>query len=92
MNEADIVKELEAEGFDKVYVWAAEPGEEDPEHTHPFDTRLVVIEGDIRITMNGDVHTLSPGESFDIPHDMPHEGHAGMKGCRYAVAEKHYGK
>jgi quercetin dioxygenase-like cupin family protein len=89
MTETEHIKQLEAEGFSPVYVWDAEPQESDPDHNHPFDTKLIILEGEITIEMNGKTEMLRKGASMFIPREEQHSGLAGKDGCRYIVGEKH---
>jgi len=93
MNEEDQIKKLTAEGFDKVWVYEAEPDELDDVHEHTYDTKLVVLKGDIQITMEmagATVNTLyKQGQEIIIPRNEPHSAKVGHEGCRYVVAEKY---
>jgi len=88
-NSEQKIDELKKKGYDPVYVWNAEPNEEDLDHTHTFDTRLAVLEGEIEIRMDGKSVILKPGNEIDIPREKVHYGEAGAIGCKYIVAEKH---
>jgi quercetin dioxygenase-like cupin family protein len=92
-NEHELIKQFEAEGYNPVYVWSAEPNEEDPDHDHDFDTKLHVLSGSIQIKiLDGSrigEYDLVAGTSFEIPRKQKHSGLAGTEGCRYVVAEKH---
>jgi quercetin dioxygenase-like cupin family protein len=81
------VEELKRIGYDNVYVWDAEPGEEDPDHSHPFDVHLVILEREIEIGMDGTSRILKSGDEIDIPRGKTHSGKAGPNGCKYIVAE-----
>jgi len=83
------VAKLKAAGYDNVYVWDAEPNEDDPDHTRPFDTPLVVLAGEIEIVMNGRSNILRANDEINIPRETVHSGKAGAKGCKYIVAERH---
>lgn len=89
MNEEEIKKELSQSGYDNVYTWDAEPNEDDSDHSHEFDTRLVILKGEIEIGMDGSKTVLKVGDRVDIPRGKIHFGTAGVSGCRYIVAEKH---
>lgn len=90
MNESEHIEQLKSKRFDPVYVWNAEPNEEDLEHTHRFDTKLVILDGEITIGMDGGSSILKAGDVIEIPKDKLHSGLAGPTGCKYIVAEKHY--
>ncbi|OGZ45437.1 MAG: hypothetical protein A3C84_00185 [Candidatus Ryanbacteria bacterium RIFCSPHIGHO2_02_FULL_48_12] len=83
------IEELKQKGYDPVYVWDAEPNEEDPDHTHPFDTHLIILGGEIEIRMENKSIILQSGNVIDILREKVHYGKAGIQGCRYIVAEKH---
>jgi len=84
------IEKLKTEGYELVYVWDAEPNEEDPDHEHPFDTHLIVLNGEIEIRMDGNTKILKTDDELDIPRQRIHYGKAGQNGCKYIVAEKHY--
>lgn len=89
MTEQEYIEHLKAEGFDKVYVWDAEPGEEDLVHEHPFDTRLIILDKEITIEVGGVKKEYVKGDAIEIPRATPHAVWAGPNGYRYIVAEKH---
>ena len=88
-NSEQKIEELKSKGYNPVYIWDAEPNEEDPDHTHPFDTHLVVLEGEIEIRVDGESLILKPGDKLDIPRKKIHCGKAGVSGCKYIIAEGH---
>ncbi len=88
MDEASVIAELKKEGYGKVYAWHATPGENDPAHTHPFDTKLVILEGELEIILGDKKFVLRPGDSIEVPQDQTHAGIAGTQGCTYIVAEE----
>lgn len=75
-----------------MWVYEAEPGEVDEEHQHEFDTKLVILRGEIQVTqpIHGVVTNMlckQGGEIF-TPRNIPHTAKVGPEGCRYIVAEK----
>lgn len=89
MTPEEHIELLKTEGFNKVYVWDATPGEEDEMHAHEWDTRLVILDGDIEITLDGATKLYKEKEEVDIPHNAAHSAKVGMRGCTYIVAERH---
>lgn len=92
LYEQEIIKSLEAEGYDNVWVYQAEPNEVDDEHTHSFDTKLKILEGSIRIKilsrdMIQDFSLKKDGE-IEIMRNQPHSAVVGQESCRYIVAER----
>lgn len=89
MTPEEHIELLKAQGFDKVYVWDATPGEEDAEHSHEFDTKLVILDGDLALTMRGTTTLLKEKDEFEIPRNEKHAAVVGARGCSYIVAERH---
>jgi hypothetical protein len=93
MDEQKVIKKLESEGYDKVWIYEAEPDEVDEEHTHNYSTKLHILSGYIRIkTLAGGALTdfrLDPGQEMEIPQGQRHSAKVSSDGCRYIVAEKH---
>ena len=56
-----------------------ERGEDTQPHTHAFDTRLLILEGEMTVVCGGDQRTYKAGDILEIP--------AGTAHCeRYAAA------
>lgn len=93
MDEQKEIERLEAEGYDKVWVYEARPGEVDEEHRHEYDTKLVILKGAIGIASElGGVIThmrYKTGNEVIIPRNTLHSAKAAAEGCRYIIAEKH---
>jgi quercetin dioxygenase-like cupin family protein len=49
-----------------------EQGKTTPLHTHPADETMYVLEGSVRVHMDGDVHDLVAGGVSLAPRDVPH--------------------
>ena len=52
-----------------------------PEHQHPHEQIVSVIEGELELVVGGVVHRLTPGQVFVIPPDTLHSGR-GVTACR----------
>lgn len=52
-----------------------------PEHQHPHEQIVSVIEGELALVVEGAVHRLIPGSVFVIPPGARHSGH-GVTACR----------
>lgn len=52
-----------------------------PEHHHPHEQTVTVLEGALELTVGGECHVLTPGSVFIIPPDAPHWGRA-LSACR----------
>ena len=52
-----------------------------PEHKHPHEQVVNVLEGVLELTVNGEVARLEAGDVFVIPPDTLHSGRA-LTACR----------
>ena len=52
-----------------------------PEHQHPHEQIVSVLDGELELVVQGVVHRLTPGQVFVIPPDVPHSGR-GVTACR----------
>ena len=54
-------------------LWEREPtGATKPEHTNPYEYVAYVIEGALRITLNGHSFEVGKGDSYCVPADEPY--------------------
>ncbi len=51
-------------------------GAEFPEHQHPHEQTVIVLEGELELYVGGETHRLTPGRVFAIPGNVPHAGKA----------------
>jgi quercetin dioxygenase-like cupin family protein len=58
-----------------------DPGASFPEHHHPHEQTVNVLEGTLELTVNAETHLLTPGSVFVIPPHAPHSGRA-LERCR----------
>lgn len=58
-----------------------ESGAAMPEHHHPNEQIVNVIEGEMELTVNGEPRVLAPGMVEVLPQNMPHAARALTK-CR----------
>jgi quercetin dioxygenase-like cupin family protein len=52
-----------------------------PEHQHPHEQIVTVLEGELELVIDGAAHRLKPGTVFVIPPDVRHSGR-GITACR----------
>jgi quercetin dioxygenase-like cupin family protein len=60
---------------------AVDEGASFPEHRHPHEQIVSVIDGELELVVGGVVHRLVPGQVFVIPPDTPHSGR-GITACQ----------
>jgi quercetin dioxygenase-like cupin family protein len=52
-----------------------------PEHQHPHEQIVTVLEGELELVIDGATHRLKPGVVFVIPPNVPHSGR-GITACK----------
>jgi quercetin dioxygenase-like cupin family protein len=88
MDERQLTKQLQQEGFTHTYVWQDGPNAHYPDHTHHEETAHIVLSGEMTLTMGGHTQTYREGERCDVPAGAVHSARMGSKGCRYLIGEK----
>jgi quercetin dioxygenase-like cupin family protein len=56
--------------------WTVEKGAVVPEHQHPHEQIMHVVEGDFEFTLDGEIKICKPGDIVHIPSNLPHSGKA----------------
>jgi quercetin dioxygenase-like cupin family protein len=59
----------------------ADAGASFPEHRHPHEQVVNVLQGELELVVDGIPHRLTPGVVYVIPPDVPHSGRA-ITDCR----------
>jgi mannose-6-phosphate isomerase-like protein (cupin superfamily) len=88
MNERELAKQLEREGFGNTYVRQDGPNTHYPDHTHPMETAHIILSGEMTLTMNGRSECYAAGQRCDVPAGAVHSARMGPKGCRYLIGER----
>jgi quercetin dioxygenase-like cupin family protein len=90
MNRIDFEKELRAEGY-RVVNSSLKPNMIDPDHTHDFDARIMVLGGEITITRNGSPETFTAGQCCEVPAGQVHAEQVGPEGVAYVAGRRRTG-
>lgn len=61
--------------------WIIQPNSSLPEHSHPHEQVVNVIDGQFELTIDGETHGLGPGTVAVIPPDASHSGRS-ITQCR----------
>jgi quercetin dioxygenase-like cupin family protein len=86
---ADFRARLDSDGYTEVLERDAPPHSVVADHSHPFDARLLVLAGSLRLTHRGEQRLLSPGDWCEVPRGEVHvEAYAG-DGCRLLVGRRY---
>ena len=87
MERADFERELIRDGYEIVARTMA-PNTINPDHTHDFDARVLVTEGEIVIRMNGEPRRFLPGEWCAVPAGTVHSEQCGPAGVAYVAGRR----
>ena len=58
----------------------AEPGTGAPLHTHTVDELIVILEGTLEVSLDGETHTVGPDHTVVIPPGAKHAFHVTGRG------------
>ncbi len=61
--------------------WEIEAGALMPEHAHPHEQIVCLIDGELELTVGGESQTMTPGTFAVVAPDTPHSGRA-VTSCR----------
>jgi quercetin dioxygenase-like cupin family protein len=80
MDQQAFETELERDGYD--VMTNTTPGAKvNPEHSHPFDVRALVVKGALTLNRDGRSQTFKPGEVFTMPRGCLHSESYGAEGA-----------
>lgn len=82
-------RKLIDEGFDNVYMWRDAPNAEYHDHSHPFTSAHIILEGEMRVVSEKEGRILRPGDRMDVIARTIHSVKMGSEGCRYIIAERY---
>lgn len=88
LNETELRRKLEDEGFSHTFIWQDGPQAFYPDHTHDGLTAHIILNGEMTLTMNGASSTYHAGDRCDVPAGATHSAQMGPQGCRYIIGEK----
>jgi quercetin dioxygenase-like cupin family protein len=87
MNQQTFEAELKRDGYD--VMTNTTPGTKvNPEHSHPFDVRALVLKGALTLNRDGGSHTYRPGEVFSMPRGCVHYESYGAEGAVVLLGRK----
>jgi quercetin dioxygenase-like cupin family protein len=89
MDRAAFERELQTQGYGEIVDRRMEPNHVNPEHTHEFDARVMVLEGAITIGRDGGAQTFRAGEMCAITAGTLHTEQCGAEGVRYLAGRRY---
>ena len=81
--------ELHEQGYMEIVDRRMEPNAVNPEHTHEFDARLLVLYGTMTVTAAGTELTYNAGDIFTMSAGCRHAERSGPVGVRYLAGRRH---
>ena len=87
MNQSDFEADLRREGYQVVYS-GMKAGEVNPDHTHDWDARVMVIGGEITVTRGGKAQTFRAGDSCAVAAGEVHAETVGAQGVAYIAGRR----
>ena len=92
MNRVEFETALREEGYQEVGDRRMEPNKTNPEHSHEFDARLLILEGELRIISEGRERTYRVGDTFAMSAGCLHSEQCGPEGVRYLAGRRYQQK
>lgn len=89
MDRASFETEAKSLGYADLVDRRMDPNHANPEHSHEFDARVMVLEGSITIGRAGGTHTFRSGDVCEIAAGTPHTEQCGADGVRYLAARRY---
>lgn len=76
-------------GYDETVVREWQPLQQVGDHSHPFDVKAMVVQGEMFLTCGDATRHLLAGDSFDLVRDEPHSERYGAEGATFWVGRRH---
>jgi quercetin dioxygenase-like cupin family protein len=88
MDRAAFEAGLARDGFENAGVKEMPPHCHNDAHAHDFEVRALVLEGDIRLTYNGQTKHCRPGDLVEMAAGCEHIEDVGPDGLKFLVGRK----
>ena len=88
---SQFTRELAELGFTEVLTRTWPANQFVDTHTHPFEVRALVIDGELILGCDGRCETYRAGDIFTLEHGVPHTEQYGPHGATYLVGRKYAG-
>lgn len=89
MDTANFETTLRSDGFQEIETKSIAGGVSNAEHSHPFDVRALVTQGQISLTVDGIAKTYATGEVFTMAANCRHAELIGADGVSYVFGRRH---
>jgi quercetin dioxygenase-like cupin family protein len=88
MNRTEFETELQRDGYELVDR-TMDANHVNPEHSHEFDARLLMLAGEMTITRAGAARTYRAGDTCVIAACTLHTEHCGPAGAHYLAGRRY---
>ena len=89
MNRENFTQSLANEAFNEVLEKSLAADDHNAAHSHPFDVRALVTQGDITLTVDGVQTQYCEGEIFTMAAGCSHAENVGPSGVTYLVGRRY---
>ena len=89
MNRTEFESECQAQGYLEIIDRQMEANTINPEHSHEFDAKLLVLEGEMTIVSNGSERLYRSGDTFAITAGCRHTEQSETEGVRYLAGRRY---
>lgn len=81
MDRRSFEEALKRDGYEEIATKTTPDAKHNPEHSHPYDVRAMVLDGALTLTWRGQTRTFGPGETFVMERGCPHTETYGAAGA-----------
>jgi quercetin dioxygenase-like cupin family protein len=89
MNQEHFTQQLADEGFDEIITKSMPAKQQVAAHSHAFEVKALVIQGDISLGIREQLKTYRMGDVFTMASGCEHTELYGESGVTYVVGRKH---
>jgi quercetin dioxygenase-like cupin family protein len=87
MNQSEFETDLRREGY-QIFYGGLQAGMVNPDHSHEWDARVMVIGGEITLIRGGKAETFYAGDSCTVAAGEVHSEHVGLQGVAYIAGRR----
>jgi quercetin dioxygenase-like cupin family protein len=87
MNQSEFEADLRREGY-QIFYGGLKAGDVNPDHTHDWDARVMVIGGEITLARGGNSQTFRVGDSCAVAAGEMHAEYVGPQGVAFIAGRR----
>jgi quercetin dioxygenase-like cupin family protein len=89
MNRTEFETDCRGQGYHEIVDRRMDANTTNPKHSHEFDARLLVLEGELTITREGSAQLYRAGDTFAMTAGCRHTERSGPEGARYLAGRRY---